>query len=118
MLTLAGGGAAVAAVRRSAAAATSVWSRASYAPLVGASFYIRGYRSVQLLAIEDLPFRPAGSDNAFLLRFRTTSGAGPLPAGLPSLNHPSLGTFSLFLTPGVVSRSGRGFMAVIDRTHG
>jgi hypothetical protein len=118
-LTFAGGGVAAAAARKSAAAATSVWSRASYSSLVGASFYIRGYRSVQLLGIEDLAGRPPGSDGAFLLRFRTSGGAGPLPEGLPSLYHPALGSFPMFLVPAKVQAGAkRNFLAVIDHTHG
>ncbi len=118
-LTLAGGGVAAAAVGKSAAGATNVWSRASYTPLVGASFYIGGYRSVRLLAIEDLPARPAGSDSSFLLRFRTSTGAGPLPEGLPSIYHPSLGSYPMFLVPArVQAGSQRNFLAFVDRTNG
>jgi hypothetical protein len=118
-LTLVGGTAAAAAVRTWRVAAVTPWRRSSYVPLIGKSFSVSGYDSpLRLLSVEDLIARPAGSENAFLLRFQSAAGAGPLPAGLPSLHHPALGRFPLFLTTGKVLSSGRRFMAVIDRTHG
>jgi hypothetical protein len=118
-LTFAGGTAAAAAVRTWHAVAVTPWRRASYVPLIGTSFSVAGYGSpLRLISVENLPARPAGSEDAFLLRFQSAAGAGPLPAGLPSLQHPALGRFPLFVTPGIVSRSGRRFLAVIDRAYG
>ena len=102
----------------SALTTLSPWRRASYLPLVGQSFSVRGYASpLTLTSVGDLQSGPAGSDNAFALMFRTPSGARPMPSSLGVLTHATLGTFSLMLVPGEAPGSARGYVAVINRVH-
>lgn len=117
VLTLSGGAVASALIRPSAAA-QRIWSRSTYVPLVGDSFAARGHTSpLKLVEILDLPQRPAGSDEAFTLVFRGPGGA-TLGPDIPTLSHPAVGRFSMFLSPGAGSGSSQPFYAVVDRTHG
>ena len=118
VLTLSGGGVASALTGPSAAAAKRIWSRSTYVPLIGESFAVRGHRSpVKLVDIRDLRHRAAGSDCAFTLVFSALDGT-VLSPDLPTLSHPAVGTFSMFLSPGARSGSSQPFYAVVDRTHG
>jgi hypothetical protein len=95
--------------------ATSVWSRASYTPLVGDPFSVAGMSgSLRLVGVEDLPGAPAGSDQAFALTFRAPAAIDALPGDPPVLRHPTLGSFPLFLESG----GDRSFTAVINRLYG
>lgn len=114
-VTLVGGS----ALAGTSLAATGIWSRSTYVPLVGQSFTIRGYSSpAQLVRIDDLPGAPVGSDRAFALVFRMSGDAGALPNGLRRLTNPSLGSFSMFLSPALSKSSDTPLVAVINRTHG
>jgi hypothetical protein len=100
-------------------AATGIWRRSTYVPLIGQTFTVRNYKSpLQLVRIDDLPARPAGSQNAFALEFHAAGGATALPRGVPRLSNSSLGSFSMFISPVLSDGSGTTFVAVIDRTHG
>ncbi|HEY2769720.1 MAG TPA: hypothetical protein VGI87_04100 [Solirubrobacteraceae bacterium] len=100
-------------------AATGIWRRSTYVPLVGQSFTVRGYSTpLQLIRIDDVSKRLAGSQKAFVLIFRASGGPGALPHGLPRLSNSSLGSFSMFLSPVLSQSSDATFAAVIDRTHG
>ncbi|MGA2010079.1 MAG: hypothetical protein ABSH51_06045 [Solirubrobacteraceae bacterium] len=115
-LTLAGGRTAERLVGL-ASATDPVWSRRSYRRLMGHAFTVHGSQArLHLASIENLPDRPAGSDGAFALTFRAPA-AVRLPHGLPSLHHPALGRFEMFLVPGDGSGPSTSFRAVIDRTH-
>lgn len=95
--------------------ATSVWSRASYTPLVGETFSVAGLsRPLRLVSIKNLPGCPAGSDQAFALAFRAPAGVDALPGDPPLLGNPVLGSFPLFLESG----GDRSFTAVINRLNG
>ncbi len=118
VLTLFGGGTASALAATRRASGSRVWRRSSYHPLVGHAFSVRGsHARLRLASVENLPARPAGSENAFALTFKTSSPV-TLPHGLPTLHHPALGRFQLFLVPAAASGASAGFFAVIDRTHG
>jgi hypothetical protein len=118
MLALAGNGTALALVGPIAASGSRVWRRSTYRPLVGHAFAVAGSATTLALeAIDDLPHRPAGSEHAFALRFRQTAGGRSMPRTLPTLQHPALGRFEMFLVAGE-ERTGQTYRAVIDRTHG
>ena len=73
----------------------------------------------ELVAVRDLSPALARRDDAFRLVFRAPAGAGPCPGqGIQQLEHPRLGAFDLFLTPGRDGRRGRTLAATIDRRTG
>lgn len=117
-LTLFGGGTASALAAKRIVRGSRLWRRSSYHPLVGHAFSVHGsHARLRLASVENLPARQAGSENAFALSFETSSPV-TLPHGLPTLHHPALGSFQMFLVPAAASGPSAGFFAVIDRTHG
>jgi hypothetical protein len=118
-LALTAGGPASALARVSATIIPNAFSRSTYTPLVGAAFTVKGLSSsLRLVAIGDVPFRPAGSDLAFTLSFDAPARVAALPGDPPLLSHPKLGRFSMFLTPGAVAGGRMVFTATVDRTYG
>ncbi len=95
----------------------AAWRRASYAPLVGHGFSIRGTATrIRLSAVTDLPHAPAGSNDAFGLMFAVPHGSIDTNR-LPTLHHPMIGSFPLFVTPAATVRGTQHFQAVINRSH-
>jgi hypothetical protein len=115
VLTLAAGGPASALARVLSA---DVFSRATYTPLIGQSFTVKGLKTpLRLLSVGDVPFRPAGSDLAFILGFDAPAHVTALPGDPSLLSHPRLGQFGMFLTPGTASGGREPFTAIVDRTY-
>jgi hypothetical protein len=92
--------------------------RSAYHGLVGQRFSVSGTRmKLRLLAVEDLNKHQAGSDHAFALVFRASRGASRIANQVPTLYHPSLGSFALLIAPGAPSRKGQPYAAIINRLH-
>lgn len=92
--------------------------RSSYHGLVGQRFRVSGTRTrLRLVAVEDLNKHQAGSDHAFALIFRGPRGAQRLATQVPTLYHPSMGSFELLISPGASSRQGQPYAAIINRLH-
>ncbi|MGH2876209.1 MAG: DUF6916 family protein [Solirubrobacteraceae bacterium] len=92
--------------------------RSSYRPLVGDRFRVVGSRvHLRLEAVQNLSAGPRGSEDAFALVFRAPRRAPALRGQVPELHHPRLGSFRLLLSPGMESRHGRPYAAIINRTH-
>lgn len=92
--------------------------RSSYESLVGERFQVAGGGSrLKLTAVKNLNKAQAGSEDAFALVFRGRRGGAPIKEAVPELYHPGLGRFRLLLTPGDAGRSGRPYVAVINRSR-
>ena len=119
----AAGAAALAGLRTAApaAAAPGHLVRSSYAGLTGQRF-TAGPVALRLLSVTDVAgaaadARLAGSQDAFALAFSGPLGQ-PLPAGIHTFRHPSLGAVQLFVSPVEAPRADRRYEVVVDRSVG
>ena len=92
--------------------------RSSYRTLVGQRFKVKGANlTLRLTAVQNLNKHQAGSENAFALVFQAPRGMRALGHTLPTLQHPTLGSFQLMLTPGAASAHGQAYVAIVNRMH-
>jgi hypothetical protein len=91
--------------------------RKSYLPLVGQRFSVlQSPVKLRLVAVKDLNKHQSRSNNAFALTFLAPPGVHELGT-TPSLRHPALGSFTLFVVAGAPTRRGQTYTAVINRLH-
>jgi hypothetical protein len=96
-----------------------------FADFINSSFVVHhpelGKVDVYLKEVEDLrpqafKNRPAKGIECFNLIFVNQSGTA-LPQGTYTMEHPKLGTFDLFLVPGINLRYGHNSGAVVNRLY-
>lgn len=110
----------LAAPTLAAPAAPAQLRRSSWAGLVGSLIPVVGGPALRLVDVADLSRAQADPglrdlEEAFVLTFR-----GPveptLGSGIAQLQHPELGTVSLFLSPVDTAQGGQRYEALVDRT--
>jgi hypothetical protein len=97
----------------------SNYTQATFEQYVNSIFTLRGRKTVEVMLtkVEDsLPAKTsrAGGRESFTLHFR--GGGTRLPQDTYVIEHPSLGTFSMFLVPTTTDENGaQGYVAVVNR---
>jgi hypothetical protein len=97
----------------------SNYTQATFEQYVNSIFTLRGRRTIEVMLtkVEDtLPAKVsrAGGRESFALHFR--GGGAALPQDTYVVEHPSLGTFRMFLVPTATDENGaQGYVAVINR---
>ena len=97
----------------------SNYTQATFAQYVNSIFTLRGPKTIEvtLTSVEDtLPAKAsrAGGRESFTLHFR--GGGTALPQDTYVIEHPSLGTFRMFLVPTTTDENGaQGYVAVVNR---
>ncbi len=119
----AAGAATLAGLRTAAPAAAGPGHlvRSAYAGLTGQRI-AAGPVALRLLSVADVAgaavdARLTGSQDAFALAFSGPLGQ-PLPAGIHTFRHPSLGAVELFVSPVETPRADRRYEVVVDRSVG
>lgn len=96
------------------------YSKASFSPYVNSVFRLNAGRltvDVTLLEVKDIMSKGAvaqGGAECFSLLFR--GGSNALPQNTYRLDHPSLGSFQMFLVPsGADDNGAQGYVAIVNR---
>jgi hypothetical protein len=97
----------------------SNYTQATFTQYINSIFTLRGRKTVEVMLtkVEDsLPAKVsrAGGRESFTLHFR--GGGAALPQDTYVIEHPSLGTFRMFLVPTSTDENGaQGYVAVVNR---